>query len=157
MHLLCGLHTFTNEACVDLYMCACETFGFLGIAAQTELHIYIHLICVLFVCRPTFKYFSWHTALLGFIGCLVMCFLINAIYASVAVVICLVMVIILHLRPFDSSWGSISQALIFHQVSNCSSFWWVRRDPYETALWFILGLHLTDVHFPPDMQFSLPL
>ncbi|XP_064642404.1 solute carrier family 12 member 9-like isoform X2 [Lineus longissimus] len=66
--------------------------------------------------RPTFKYFSWHTCLLGLIGSIVMTFLINPIFASVAIIICLFLIIVLHFRSLNVSWGSISQALIFHQV-----------------------------------------
>ena len=47
---------------------------------------------------------------------MVMCFIINAIYSSVALVVCMLLVITLHLRVYPESWGSISQALIFHQV-----------------------------------------
>lgn len=70
-------------------------------------------------CRPSFKYFSWHTAFIGLVGTLVMMFLINSIYASTSIVLCLVLVIILHLfsPSREAHWGSISQALIFHQVS----------------------------------------
>jgi len=70
-------------------------------------------------CRPSFKYFSWHTAFIGLFGTLVMMFLINSIYASTSIVLCLVLVIILHLfsPSREAHWGSISQALIFHQVS----------------------------------------
>ncbi|XP_052821227.1 solute carrier family 12 member 9-like [Mya arenaria] len=66
--------------------------------------------------RPTFKYFSWHTSLLGLLGSMVMCFFISSIYTSVAIIIMLVLIIVLHLRSVPSQWGSISQALIFHQV-----------------------------------------
>ncbi|WAR13999.1 S12A9-like protein [Mya arenaria] len=65
---------------------------------------------------PTFKYFSWHTSLLGLLGSMVMCFFISSIYTSVAIIIMLVLIIVLHLRSVPSQWGSISQALIFHQV-----------------------------------------
>jgi potassium/chloride transporter 9 len=68
--------------------------------------------------RPSFKYFTWHTAFVGLVGTLVMMFLINSLYASTSVVLCLIFVIILHLfsPSREAHWGSISQALIFHQV-----------------------------------------
>ncbi|XP_046326120.1 solute carrier family 12 member 9-like isoform X1 [Haliotis rufescens] len=66
--------------------------------------------------RPTFRYFTWYTCGLGLVGCMVMCFLISPIYTSIALVIMLMLVILLHFRSLPTSWGSISQALIFHQV-----------------------------------------
>ncbi|KAG1679341.1 Solute carrier family 12 member 9 [Nymphon striatum] len=66
--------------------------------------------------RPMFKYFSWHTATVGLIGCLSMMFLISPIYAAISIILCLILVIVLHLIPMPADWGSISQALIFHQV-----------------------------------------
>ncbi|XP_076452159.1 solute carrier family 12 member 9-like isoform X2 [Babylonia areolata] len=66
--------------------------------------------------RPTFRYFSWHTCTLALIGCMIMCFLISPIYTSIALVLMLVFIILLHIRSLPSTWGSISQALIFHQV-----------------------------------------
>ncbi|KAL4221557.1 hypothetical protein ACF0H5_019814 [Mactra antiquata] len=66
--------------------------------------------------RPTFKYFSWQTSLLGLLGSLTMCFLISALYSSIAIIIMLVLIITLHFRSLPTQWGSISQALIFHQV-----------------------------------------
>lgn len=69
--------------------------------------------------RPTFKYFTWHTCFLGLAGTLIMMFVINAIYASLSIIMCLILIICLHIfspvsRKTDS--GSISQALMFHQV-----------------------------------------
>ncbi|UJR36564.1 hypothetical protein I4U23_029283 [Adineta vaga] len=67
--------------------------------------------------RPTFRYFSWHTALIGAIGSIIMCFIVSTTFASVAIGILTGLIAILHLRDFpQASWGSISQALIFHQV-----------------------------------------
>ncbi|KAJ8396440.1 hypothetical protein AAFF_G00017460 [Aldrovandia affinis] len=66
--------------------------------------------------RPTFQFFSWHTCLLGIISCLVMMFLINPFYSSASIVVLLLLLLILHYRSPTSSWGYISQALIFHQV-----------------------------------------
>ncbi|KAJ3581507.1 hypothetical protein NHX12_016569, partial [Muraenolepis orangiensis] len=56
--------------------------------------------------EPTFRYFTWHTCVLGIMGCLIMMFLINAIYASLG----------------------ISQALIFHQVRKYLLMLDVRKD-----------------------------
>lgn len=67
--------------------------------------------------RPTFKYFSWHTALIGAVGSIIMCFIVSAAFASIAIGIMIGFICMLHLRDFPrASWGSISQALIFHQV-----------------------------------------
>lgn len=68
--------------------------------------------------RPTFNYFTWHTATIGLLGTLIMMFVINSIYASSSIILCLILVIVLHLfsPSKNAPWGSISQALIFHQV-----------------------------------------
>ncbi|XP_015593727.1 solute carrier family 12 member 9 [Cephus cinctus] len=68
--------------------------------------------------RPTFNYFTWHTATIGLLGTLVMMFTTNSIYASSSIILCLILVIVLHLfsPSKNAPWGSISQALIFHQV-----------------------------------------
>ncbi|KAF3848135.1 hypothetical protein F7725_021163 [Dissostichus mawsoni] len=65
--------------------------------------------------RPTFRYFTWHTCVLGIIGCAVMMFLINAIYASASIAFMLLLLLLIHYLSPTSSWGYISQALIFHQ------------------------------------------
>jgi len=68
--------------------------------------------------RPNFRYFSWYTALLGLLGSMVMMFVINSVYASVSLLLCLILIIAIHfLSPArTANWGSISQAIIFHQV-----------------------------------------
>ncbi|CAG0916592.1 unnamed protein product [Notodromas monacha] len=66
--------------------------------------------------RPNFQFFSWHTAFLGLIGTVVMMFVISPLYAAVSICLCLLLIIALHLRSPPFNWGSISQALIFHQV-----------------------------------------
>ena len=67
--------------------------------------------------RPTFKYFSWHTTVIGAVGSVIMCFIVSPVFASIAIGISTVLIAVLHLRDFPrASWGSISQALIFHQV-----------------------------------------
>lgn len=66
--------------------------------------------------RPTFQLFSWHTCLLGIVSCFVMMFLINPAYASGSIVLMIILLGFIHYRSSTSSWGYISQALIFHQV-----------------------------------------
>lgn len=68
--------------------------------------------------RPSFKYFTWHTAFLGLVGTLVMMFVISPVYAACSILLCLILVVMLHLfsPSKEAQWGSISQALIFHQV-----------------------------------------
>lgn len=70
----------------------------------------------LFLSRPTFQLFSWHTCLLGIVSCVVMMFVINPVYSSASIVLLLLLLLFLHYRSPTSSWGYISQALIFHQV-----------------------------------------
>ncbi|CAM4718990.1 unnamed protein product [Lepidochelys kempii] len=65
--------------------------------------------------RPTFQYFTWHTCVLGILGCGVMMFLISPIYASASMAFMLLLLLALHYLSPSSSWGYISQALIFHQ------------------------------------------
>ncbi|XP_052864706.1 solute carrier family 12 member 9 [Anopheles cruzii] len=69
--------------------------------------------------RPTYKYFTWHTAFIGLLGTGIMMFVINSIYALSSIILCMFLVIALHLfspASQGAQWGSISQALMFHQV-----------------------------------------
>ncbi|KAK1162401.1 solute carrier family 12 member 9-like [Acipenser oxyrinchus oxyrinchus] len=65
---------------------------------------------------PTFRYFTWHTCVLGIVGCGIMMFLINPIYASASIAFMLFLLVVIHYLSPTSSWGYISQALIFHQM-----------------------------------------
>ncbi|KAG5888656.1 hypothetical protein JTB14_021281 [Gonioctena quinquepunctata] len=68
--------------------------------------------------RPSFMYFTWHTALVGLLGTIIMMFVISPIYAACSILLCVLLVVFLHLfsPTKEAQWGSISQALIFHQV-----------------------------------------
>lgn len=66
--------------------------------------------------RPSFKYFSWQTALLGMVGSIIMTFIVSVEYASIAIGLLISLLTVLYFRDFPPEWGSISQALIFHQV-----------------------------------------
>ncbi|VDD95801.1 unnamed protein product [Enterobius vermicularis] len=66
--------------------------------------------------RPTFKYFSWHTCALGVICTAVMMLVIDTAMSAIAVIVLMFLIMILHYQAPAGSWGSISQALIYHQV-----------------------------------------
>ncbi|XP_036938590.1 solute carrier family 12 member 9-like [Acanthopagrus latus] len=78
--------------------------------------------------RPSFRCFTWHTCTLGIIGCLLMMFLINAIYAFASIAFMLLLVMLIHYLGPISNWGFISQALIFHQVRKYLLMLDVRKD-----------------------------
>ena len=69
--------------------------------------------------RPTFKFFSWHTCLIGLTGTSVMMFFISPVFSAVSILLCLSLILALNFfSPVrNANWGSISQALLFHQVS----------------------------------------
>ncbi|KAG6458835.1 hypothetical protein O3G_MSEX011076 [Manduca sexta] len=69
--------------------------------------------------RPTFKQFSWVTSLCGLVGGALLMFSLRPLHAGGAALAVLALVLALHvLSPAaaDPKWGSLSQALIFHQV-----------------------------------------
>eukprot|EP01052_Picozoa_sp_SAG31_P024456 SAG31_NODE_2083_length_6490_cov_21.969645_1_plen_92_part_00 len=68
--------------------------------------------------RPTFKYFSWHTALLGAILNIVVMFYLDVPMAFVTCVIILCLFIYIALFGPDTGWGDISQGLLFQQVGH---------------------------------------
>ncbi|TNN37805.1 Solute carrier family 12 member 9 [Liparis tanakae] len=78
--------------------------------------------------RPSFRCFTWHTCSLGILGCLVMMFLINAIYAFASIAFMLLLLMLIHYLGPISNWGYISQALIFHQVRKYLLMLDVRKD-----------------------------
>uniref|UniRef100_A0A1I8EK93 Solute carrier family 12 member 9 n=1 Tax=Wuchereria bancrofti TaxID=6293 RepID=A0A1I8EK93_WUCBA len=86
-----------------------KLFGYLLHPAKIEVgggnpvaSVIISWICV--VVLPTFKYFTWHTCAVGVISTIVMMLVIDAAMSAIGVI-----------APVGS-WGSISQALIYHQV-----------------------------------------
>ncbi|XP_027272026.1 solute carrier family 12 member 9 isoform X2 [Cricetulus griseus] len=66
--------------------------------------------------RPTFSLFSWHSCLLGVASCLLMMFLISPGAAGGSLLLMGLLSALLTARGGPSSWGYVSQALLFHQV-----------------------------------------
>ncbi|KAM4693451.1 solute carrier family 12 member 9-like [Discoglossus pictus] len=78
--------------------------------------------------RPTFRYFTWYTCVLGILGCVIMMFLIQPIYASASIAFMVILLLCLHYLSPNAGWGYISQALIFHQVRKYLLMLDVRKD-----------------------------
>lgn len=66
--------------------------------------------------RPSWRFFSWHSALLGASLNIVVMFYLNVFYASVTVAIVFAVFIGITLNGPDVAWGDISQALMFKQA-----------------------------------------
>ncbi|XP_043245885.1 solute carrier family 12 member 9-like [Amphibalanus amphitrite] len=68
--------------------------------------------------RPEFAYFTWHTCLFGMAGTLALALLVSwwCLLVSVAVLVVLVALVHNFSPATENNWGSLSQALIFHQV-----------------------------------------
>lgn len=66
--------------------------------------------------RPTFRYFSWHTALLGAVCCFGIMFYVSPIYAAASFFFMLLLFLFISLRDVPVEWGDVSQAIIYHQV-----------------------------------------
>merc|ERR1719447_953952 len=82
--------------------------------------------------RPTFKYFSWPTSLVGLIGTSAMMFFTSPLALNI-------------FSPAKASnWGSISQALIFHQVRK----YLLLLDPRKSHIKFWRPQILLLVHKP---------
>ncbi|XP_007483346.1 solute carrier family 12 member 9 isoform X3 [Monodelphis domestica] len=78
--------------------------------------------------RPTFNLFSWHTCLLGMASCLLMMFLISPGAAGGSLLLMGLLSALLTARGGPSSWGYVSQALLFHQVRKYLLRLDVRKD-----------------------------
>ncbi|CCG84460.1 protein of unknown function [Taphrina deformans PYCC 5710] len=66
--------------------------------------------------RPSFVYYSWHTALIGFLVSFVIMFFVDGVYAGIAFSFLGVLFLMVHYLGAPKNYGDISQALIYHQV-----------------------------------------
>lgn len=89
--------------------------------------------------RPTFKLFSWWTALAGGVLCLFSMFFVSPIYAAIAFMVQALLIIVVHFYAPTNVWGDVSQALIYHQVRK----YLLRLDNKEhVKTWRLQLLHL---------------
>ena len=63
--------------------------------------------------RPRFKYFHWSTGLLGFLLCTTVMFIIQWLYALIAWVVVIMLLVVILRTNLDLDWGSALQGLRF--------------------------------------------
>ena len=69
--------------------------------------------------RPMFRFFTWHTALLGALICAGTMFFLDWRYTLIAILLVIVLCALIvqqNTKKAGQSWGDVSQSLIFHQV-----------------------------------------
>lgn len=75
--------------------------------------------------RPIWPHYSWHMAFTGFVMCIVVMFYTHPFRAALALFLCMLLLAYLAYRAPDTSWGDVTQSLIFHQVRK----YLLRLDP----------------------------
>lgn len=83
--------------------------------------------------RPTWKYFTWHTALLGSLINLVILFLVSWVFALISIAAMIAIVLLLQFTGKSKDWGDVSQALVYHQV--------IRRDAKPASVHNLMCVH----------------
>lgn len=66
--------------------------------------------------RPVFKYFNRYASLLGACLCIGGMFFVSAANAAYAVLLMILLYVFIAVRRKQTSWGDITQAIIYHQV-----------------------------------------
>ncbi|PHH83412.1 hypothetical protein CDD82_1346 [Ophiocordyceps australis] len=81
--------------------------------------------------RPSFKFFTWQTALLGSLASAAAMFFIDDTYASIAICALVFIFMLIHYLGPPKSWGDVSQNLIYHQVRK----YLLRLKPEHIKFW----------------------
>ncbi|PHH51715.1 Vacuolar cation-chloride cotransporter 1 [Ceratocystis fimbriata CBS 114723] len=81
--------------------------------------------------RPGFKFFNWQTAAAGAVCSAFTMFFINETYASVAVLLLVLLFALLHYLSPPKRWGDVSQNLLYHQVRK----YLLRLQPEHIKFW----------------------
>eukprot|EP00164_Ancoracysta_twista_P020204 GFYU01035991.1.p1 GENE.GFYU01035991.1~~GFYU01035991.1.p1 ORF type:complete len:478 (-),score=110.11 GFYU01035991.1:504-1937(-) len=66
--------------------------------------------------RPTFRYYKWYTAFIGFVLCVVIMITLDPVRAFVCILLFVAMFVYIQWSSPPNQWGGVSQAIIFHQV-----------------------------------------
>lgn len=66
--------------------------------------------------RPSFKYFSTKSAILGTMLSFITMLIVDSISAIIVFIILILLIIFIHFISPPKSWGDVSQSLIYHQV-----------------------------------------
>lgn len=81
--------------------------------------------------RPSFKFFTWQSALVGSILSAAAMFFIDETYASTAVCLLVFLFLLIHYLSPPKHWGDVSQNLIYHQVRK----YLLRLKPEHIKFW----------------------
>lgn len=81
--------------------------------------------------RPAFKFFSWHTAVLGSVMSAAAMFFIDEMYATSSVILLVMLFLLIHYLCPPKRWGDVSQNLIYHQVRK----YLLRLKPEHIKFW----------------------
>ncbi|KAH7165841.1 amino acid permease-domain-containing protein [Dactylonectria macrodidyma] len=81
--------------------------------------------------RPSFKFFTWQTALLAGLLSATAMFFIDETYAAIAVTVLVLLFLLIHYLSPPKRWGDVSQNLIYHQVRK----YLLRLKPEHIKFW----------------------
>jgi len=107
--------------------------------------------------RPRFRYFTWHTALAGFLGCLIVMYYVNLMYAAAVTILTILFWIAIHIRHVPVDWGDVTQALMYHQVRKYLLRMSTSASGMEKKYWrpqFIYLVQWPRHHLPPCLLAS---
>lgn len=81
--------------------------------------------------RPSFKFFTWQSALLAGLLSATAMFFIDETYAAIAISVLVVLFLLIHYLSPPKRWGDVSQNLIYHQVRK----YLLRLKPEHIKFW----------------------
>ncbi|KAK7432499.1 hypothetical protein QQZ08_001064 [Neonectria magnoliae] len=81
--------------------------------------------------RPSFKFFTWQSALLAGLLSAAAMFFIDETYAAIAISVLVLLFLLIHYLSPPKRWGDVSQNLIYHQVRK----YLLRLKPEHIKFW----------------------